>query len=229
MKEKNWLLSCHSSCWQCLLTHWAKMSLLWCSGEMHLLKDGAKVSMTVWAQLLASADKHEWLFAGQLCRSHPAQGTQAKALFPPVHGRFSCCNDSYWQFPLQRFQVSLNCLPVNIKSQEELYDSVWSCCFWVLGHYCCLFTGFVAQMSEAAFAMHRSGRKKCWALNVNITVSCGGFEEKVRVLQTWFGSCRNNAQANRWSLQGGKSLKDSEINELRQDFSGSSQNSCKSV
>lgn len=39
-------------------------------------------------------------------------------------------------------------------------------------------------MGEAAFALHGSGRKKCRALNVNITVSCGGFEEKVRVLQT---------------------------------------------
>lgn len=138
-ERQNWLVSCHSCCWQYLLTHWAKMSLPWRSSEMHLHKDREKVSTTAGAQLLASADTHGWLFAAQLCRSHPAQGTQAKALFPPIHGRFSCCNYSYWQFPLQRFQVLLDSLPVNIKSQEKLCDSVWSCCFWFSGHYCCLF------------------------------------------------------------------------------------------
>lgn len=87
----------------------------------------------------------------------------------------------------------------------------------------------LVQMSEAAFALHEPGRKKCRALHVNMTVSCGGFEEKVRVLQTRFGSCRNCTRANRWSLQGGKPLKDSQINELCQDFSDSYQNSYKSV
>lgn len=208
-----------------------QMSLPWGSSETHSHKDGEKVSTKAWAWLLASADKRKWLFAGVTQHG----GTEAEAVLLSIHGRFSCaaaisvsgsslckCSRCYWIVSRWTQKVKKNYM-----IQPDLAASGFN------GIIAVYFDGIKIESCTAERSCICPARiwwkKDCQAPNVNITVSSGGFEEKVRVLQTWFGSCKNNTQANRWSLQWGKSLRDSQINELCQVFSGFYQNSYKSA